>query len=612
MSYFSCVSAEDNRRYTEHEKREHMNSAERTIERLKQETERLKTRITELDGKLKAPNLMTAVFEHTAEGILITDAGNTIIAVNRAATEITGYSSEELIGLNPRTFKSDRHDAMYYQDMWGALLQKGNWQGEIWNRRKNGETYPQLLSITVMKDDAGNIQHHIAIFTDLSGTLLDGGRLEHLSNFDALTDIPNRFLFRDRLDQAMVRARHDGTWLAMLFIDLDRFRSVNDYYGHRVGDKLLQNAAKRLTMALDRASTLARLGVDQFAVLLTGLDSPLDAARNAVISAQRALAELSLPFIADSAEISITASIGIALYPRDSPQGDLTGDAEAAMRHAKLNGRNAYEFYSADMNAEAMEQLAIESQLHDALERDEFLLYYQPQLDLRNNSIRSVETLMRWKHSRQGLISPDRFIPVTEKTGMIVVLGEYMLRKALEQLAMWRRDGLGDIRMGFNLSAVQFRQTNVVEMIDRVLKDTGNSPESLEIELTESVLMDDTDRAAITLKQLKDLGVQLALDDFGTGYSSLSYLKRFPMDKLKIDKSFIQDVTLQPGDDAIVEAIIVLAKSLNMQVVAEGVETEAQMAFLRERHCDIVQGFLVGRPMPGNEIPPALTNQPIH
>ena len=586
-----------------HDNRVMMNSTERTIELLKQETERLKTRIIELDGKLKTPNLMTAVFEHTVEGILITDASNTIIAVNRAASDITGYSSDELIGFNPRMFKSERHDSMYYQDMWGALLHKGNWQGEIWNRRKNGETYPQLLSITVVKDDAGDILHHIAIFTDLSGKLMGADRLVHLSNFDALTDIPNRFLFRDRLEQAMVRARNDGTWLAMLFIDLDRFRSINDYYGYRVGDKLLQNVAKRLSMALDRASTLARLGVDQFAVLLTGLTSPMDAARSAVISAQRALAELSSPFIADTADISITASIGIALYPRDQQQGDIAGDAEAAMRHAKLNGRNTYEFYSEDMNAEAMEQLTIESQLHDALQRDEFLLYYQPQLDLSDNSIRSVETLMRWEHSRQGLISPDRFIPVTEKTGMIVVLGEYMLRKALEQLSAWRKEGLGPIRMGFNLSAVQFRQTNVVEMIDRVLKDTGNSPEDLEIELTESVLMDDTDRATLTLKQLKDLGVQIALDDFGTGYSSLSYLKRFPMDKLKIDKSFIQDIGLRPEDDAIVEAVIVLAKSLNLKVVAEGVETGAQMAFLRERNCDIVQGYLVGKPMPGSDIP---------
>ena len=581
----------------------------KTKDDLKREVEKLRKRIIELEGRIKTPNLMTTVFENTSEGIMITDAGNIIIAVNNAATDITGYTSDELIGANPRMFKSNRHDPLYYQDMWSALTRSGNWQGEIWNRRKTGETYPQLLSITVINDDDGNPQYHIAIFTDLSGKLMNAGRLMHLSNFDALTDIPNRFLFRDRLEQAMVRSQNENTWLAMLFIDLDRFRSVNEYYGHHTGDKLLQNVGKRLSMALDGATTLARLGVDQFAVLLTGFGNTMDAARDAVIASQRALAELSSPFIANSVEISITASIGIALYPQENPGGDLVGDAEAAMRHAKLNGRNTYEFYSSEMNAEAMEQLAIESQLHDALQRDEFLLYYQPQLDLATDSIRSVETLMRWKHSQHGLISPDRFIPLTEKTGMIIVLGEYMLRNALEQLDAWRNIGIKDMRVGFNLSAVQFRQNNIVEMISRVLKDTGNQPEHLEIELTESVLMDDTDRAVLTLKRIKDLGVGIALDDFGTGYSSLSYLKQFPLDKLKIDKSFVRDIDQQQGNDAIVEAIIVLAKSLNLQVVAEGVETEAQMTFLKERHCDYLQGYLVGKPMPGAEIPRALRKQ---
>ncbi len=439
-----------------------------------------------------------------------------------------------------------------------------------------------------------------AIFSDSSAREAIGVRLLHLSQHDALTNLPNRTLLHDRLTQALTMAERYQQRVALMAIDLDRFKTVNDSLGHSVGDKLLQKAAERLTECLRRIDTVSRQGGDEFVILL---QPGLEGVDTVAHVAEKILATVSAPYTIDNQELNVTASVGISVYPDDGRDIDsLLKNADAAMYHAKESGRNNFQFFTRDMNAMAFERLTLENSLRQALKREEFLLHYQPQVDLRTGEIIGCEALIRWKHPELGMISPAKFIPVAEDSGLIVPIGEWVMRTACEQNSAWQKAGLPVIPVAVNLSATQFRQKNLPETVAQALHDTGLAPRYLELELTESVIMRGAEETISLLNLLKGTGTQLSIDDFGTGYSSLSYLKRFPIDKLKVDQSFIRDITTDPDDAAIASAIISMAKSLKLKVIAEGVETIEQLEFLRSQQCDEIQGYYFCKPMAAEEI----------
>lgn len=421
---------------------------------------------------------------------------------------------------------------------------------------------------------------------------------EHQANYDRLTDLPNRTLFLDRLTLALVQAARHHKMLAVLFVDLDRFKTIVDTLGHATGDQLLRGVAGRLAACVDEGDTVARFGGDEFAILLPQISR----ADKAVKLAQKMLDTLKPAFQFTSQELHITTSIGIALYPYDGEDSDtLLKNADTALYRAKEQGRNNYQLYSPAMNARAFERLALENSLRRAMERQEFLLHYQPQIDLRTNKLIGMEVLVRWQHADLGVVYPSEFVALAEETGLIGPLGEWVLRTACAQNVAWLKAGLPSLRVAVNLSGRQFQQQNLVEMISRILRDTGMDPKRLELEITESTAMQNADYTNVMLREFKDMGIHIAMDDFGTGYSSLSYLKKFPIDTLKIDQSFVRDITHDANDAAIANTIIVLAHSLKLQVVAEGVETPEQEAFLRARDCDVAQGFLFSRPLPADQ-----------
>ncbi|MDA8129483.1 MAG: EAL domain-containing protein [Betaproteobacteria bacterium] len=535
------------------------------------------------------------VFENTSEGVVITDAARRIVAVNRAFTRITGYSEDEVMGREPSLLQSGRHDAEYYDRMWRAIDSHGRWQGEIWNRRKNGSDYPEWLNISVVRDDAGAIANYIGVFSDITSIKEARDRVEYTAHHDALTGLPNRLLFRDRLEQALVLSRRSGSGVAVLFLDLDRFKVINDTLGHEAGDLLLREVAQRLTGCLRGEDTVARMGGDEFVVIQKGVAQPEDAA----LLATRMLTEISRPFSLGGHEIVTGLSIGISLYPEDGEDvSTLLKNADAAMYRAKDKGRNGYQFYSNEMTAAGMEHLELESDLRQALVRGELEVYYQPQIDLASGRIVGAEALARWHHPTRGMILPSVFIPLAEESGMIGPIGEWVLINACTDARAWQTAGLPGVRMAVNISGRQIGIDHTVEKVSAALKTSGLAPQFLEIEVTESVVMQDATRAISVLNTLKDMGVTLAIDDFGTGYSSLSYLKHFPLNKLKIDKSFVDGMVDNPDDAAIVMAIIAMAKSLRHTVIAEGVETEAQVERLREYGCDEIQGFFYSPPLP--------------
>ncbi|MEW5942505.1 MAG: EAL domain-containing protein [Pseudomonadota bacterium] len=541
--------------------------------------------------------LADKVFENSIEGIMITDARGTILRVNKAFTGITGYSQEEIVGKSPRVLRSNRHDDAFYRDMWAMLLEYGYWQGEIWNRRKTGEVYPEWQAIIAIRDERGEAVNYLAVFADISKQKVAEERAQHLAYYDALTELPNRMLMLDRLRQALIIADANKWRVAVLYLDLDRFKSINDTLGHPFGDKLLQAVAGRLSDCVSESDTFARFSGDKFTAVLTNLGNKQDAA----VVAQGMLDALAEPFVLEGHEVFVSPSIGIASYPQDAGNGDdLVKNAEAAMYHAKEWGGNGYRFYNADMNATASKRITMENGLRRALERGEFVLYYQPQLSLRSGRIIGMEALLRWQHPELGLVAPGEFIPLLEENGLIVRVGEWVLRTACTQNRAWQEEGLPPLRVAVNLSVYQFRQSDLVDAVRHALEDAGLEPKYLELEITESTLIQDVQATITTLQQLHELGVQIAVDDFGTGYSSLSYLKRLPIHKIKIDRSFVQDICCDPDDSAIASAIISLGHSLNMQVIAEGVETEEQLRYLREEGCDKIQGYLFSRPLPAD------------
>jgi len=537
--------------------------------------------------------LAARVFDSSSEGITITDAQGIIQSVNRAFTHITGYSAEEAVGKNPSILKSDRHDAEFYKNMWSTLLNKGRWEGEIWNRRKNGEVYPEWLTITAITDDYGRLSHHVAVFHDMSQLRSYEERLHFHSYHDALTTLPNRLLMHDRLAVAISHTQRSGKHVAVLVIDLDNFKHINDSLGHTVGDVLLQQVAERLKGCVAPDSTVARLGGDDFAIMLEECQDEKDA----VLLAEKIIGNFVDPFNLTIYESFVTVSIGITYSPNDGNDPEtLLKNAELAMYRAKEEGKNKYQLFTKTMNAKVVHRLSLENNLRKALERKEFLVYYQPKVSVASREITGVEALIRWKTRDGRLVSPLDFIPLAEETGLIIPIGEYVLRQACLDARKWLRHKK-DLALAVNLSPRQFTQEGLVQRVRQIVKETGLPISHLTLEITESAVMSNEQTALELLLALKALGVGLALDDFGTGYSSLHYLRRLPINTLKVDRSFIKNLPHEENSVAIATTILALAQALKLEVVAEGVENVEQLAFLRKLNCSEIQGFLFSPPI---------------
>lgn len=544
--------------------------------------------------------LAAAVFDSSREAIIITAPDGRILRVNPAFTTVTGYRPEEVIGQNPRILASGRQSTAFYQNLWRTLLDSGQWQGEIWNRRKNGELYPEWLSISSIRDPAGKIEYFVAIFTDITERKRAEDKIIHQAYHDALTNLPNRVLFKDRLEQALTfahRLRHKK--VALLFIDLDRFKLVNDSLGHDAGDQLLRLVAWRLRENVRQSDTVARLGGDEFTILLPDADH----VEEAMAVADKVLTALKRPFDLAGREIFVTVSIGISLYPDDGADAEtLMKNADTAMYHAKEHGRAGFQVYTNALSLRSMRRLELGTQLHKALENHQLVLHYQPQFDLAQGRMRGVEALIRWQHPELGMISPAEFIPIAEETGLIIPIGSWVLETACRQAHAWKEAGLPSLVMSVNLSVRQFFREEVVSLVSQAIKNHCLKADILELEITESVAMEDAQYTIDILTQLAALGVRLAIDDFGTGYSSLNQLKKMPVNILKIDRSFVREVASSPDDAAIVDSVITMAHRLGLQVIAEGMETQTQLAYLKARQCDFGQGYLFSRPLPANEL----------
>ena len=540
--------------------------------------------------------LASKVFDNTQEGVTITDKDTRILAVNRAFTEVTGYTEEEVLGRRPTLLQSGRQDKAFYDEMWHSLDESGQWKGEIWNRRKSGEIYPEWLSISAVRNNNGDVSHYVGVFSDITEVKRSQEKVSFLAYHDPLTQLPNRLLFHYRLAQAIQRADREHSMFAVYFIDLDHFKNVNDSLGHHVGDRLLNEVASQMQAQLRKADTIARLGGDEFIVLVEEIDGAHDAA----LVAEKLASIFQKPIPLEGHELYVTSSIGICLYPLDGADPNtLVRNADAAMYRAKNHGRNQFHFYEQEMTAYAFERLELDSAVRKALVNNEFFLCYQPQVDLKTHELVGAEVLVRWNHPEQGVLPPARFISLAEDSGTIGQLGEWVLRTACAQIQAWRRDGFDLPKIAVNLSGRQLERKGFAELVADILDEYELPPSALELELTESVLME-TEEAFEVLEELDALGVHLSIDDFGTGYSSLSYLKRLTVHTLKIDRSFIMDVAEHGNNQAIVRAVIALAKTLGLAAVAEGVENSEQADFLADEGCDHAQGYLFGKPMPAD------------
>jgi diguanylate cyclase (GGDEF)-like protein/PAS domain S-box-containing protein len=544
--------------------------------------------------------LAVIMFEHTTEGLIVLGADRRVRMVNPAFSQLTGYDAGGVVGESPDHFVSWRGEATNpYDDIWHALDYGHTWEGEVVYRRADGRLLPTWQIVVRVQDASNQIDLYLAVFTDLTERQRYEQQLERLVYYDVLTGMPNRALLADRAAQAIARAERYGTRMALLFIDLDRFKVINDTLGSNIGDQLLRGVAQRILAQASPGETASRYGADQFVLLLPEIDSPDQAAT----LARRLLDNLATPHALAEQTYTVTASIGIAVYPEDGEEREtLVHHAETGMQAAKKAGRNAFRFFTQDMNQRSAEYLLLENYLRQGLVRNEFLLYYQPQIDIHTRTIIGFEALMRWRHPDLGLVPPNRFIPAAEESGLIVPMGQWALHEACRQNKAWQDAGLIEVPVSVNVSALQF-----AEALDQVtassLQSAGLDAEWLELEVTESTLMESVNDAIHTLNTLKQMGVRLSIDDFGTGYSSLSYLKRFPLDKLKVDRSFVIDILTDPDDAAIAGAVISLAKNLRLRVIAEGVETAEQLAFLEQLGCDEMQGYLVAPALPADDIP---------
>ncbi|MEN5149715.1 bifunctional diguanylate cyclase/phosphodiesterase [Pseudomonas orientalis] len=551
--------------------------------------------ITERQQMQEKLQQAATVFESTAEGVLITDTRQNISAVNRAFSEITGYSEAEALGHTPRLLASGLHDSAFYAAMWHQLTTQGHWQGEISNRRKNGELYPSWLTISAVRNSDQVVTHFVAVFADISSLKLAQARLDYQAHHDPLTGLPNRTLFESRLQAALTGQQESGNQGAVLFLDLDRFKHINDSLGHPVGDLLLKDIAVRLKEQLRDIDTVARLGGDEFIILLPGLQQASDAQ----YLANKLLDCFTPPFQAGEHEFFISASIGTSLYPQDGTDvATLVKNADAAMYRSKAKGRNRVESYTRDLTAQANERVALEHELRRAIERDELSLYYQPKRSLITHELIGAEALIRWHHPTFGDVPPEHFIALAEENGTILQIGDWVLEQACRQLHAWQGAFEDFGPLSVNLAGAQLRHPNLLSRIEQLLRDYRLEPGCLQLEITENFIMSQAEEALAVLHQLKRLGVQLAIDDFGTGYSSLSYLKRLPLDFLKIDQSFVRGLPDDPHDVAIVRAIIALGHSMQFTIIAEGVENPAQQAFLAAEGCEQMQGYIVSLPLP--------------
>jgi diguanylate cyclase (GGDEF)-like protein/PAS domain S-box-containing protein len=550
----------------------------------------------------RALRISELVFEHSSEGIVVMDTELRVLRVNPAFSAITGYAADEVIGRSCSMLRAKHRQHPNVEDLLHTLRTQGSWAGEVHGGRKDGTDFPAWLSFYALRE-RGETTHFVAQFSDISERKEHERRLLHVARHDPLTGLANRVMLEEQGRAAIARAGRSGSRVAVLFIDLDRFKLVNDSLGHQAGDELLVEVSRRLLATVRATDTVARLGGDEFVIVGECLESQSDAGH----LARRVHHALGKPVTVRGRSFHVSPSIGVSVFPDDGDDLEaLRKHADTAMYQVKSAGRDGWLFFTPAMNAAVQERLLLERDLRLAIERDELVLHFQPQYCHRTHSVAGFEALVRWNHRTRGLLAPSQFIPLAEETGVIFALGDWVLRAACAQALAWEHSGLGRHRVSVNLSTRQFRQKNLADLVERALAESGLSPDRLELELTESALMDNVDEAAAVLRRLKTQGVRIAIDDFGTGYSSLAYLRALPIDRIKIDRSFVQDVTAGDGGAVIASAIISLAQSLGLGIIAEGVETEDQRAFLRSRGCHDVQGFLVGHPAPASEIDRAL------
>lgn len=539
------------------------------------------------------------VFDCTREGVLVSDSRGVIVHVNRALVEITGYPAEEVLGRRPNMFKSGRHGPEFYQAMFKTIDEHGEWHGEIWNRRKSGEVYPQWQTVRAITDDKGLVSHYVAVFSDISAIKNSQTELARLVHHDPLTDLPNRLLFTDRTEQALASAQRHQTGCALLMIDLDHFKIINDSLGHNVGDLLLKAVAERLLRVFGKGFTVARLGGDEFAVLI---DSCAQASQAAGL-AQQVLEIMKGPFDVDKHQLFISASVGISVFPGDALNAEqLLRNADSALFKAKSSGREGYALYTEELTAHAQYRVEVASDLRRALEQQELRVYYQPVHELKTSRLIGVEALVRWEHPLRGLLAPGEFIPIAERTGLIAEIDAWVLEQACWQMVQWQGAGVELAFVAVNISSRLFARPELFALVSTVLADTGLDPALLELEVTESAVMDNSQVALEQMHRLRALGLRLAIDDFGTGFSSLLRLKRLPVQKLKIDQGFVAGLPVDNDDVAIVRAVIALGQSMGLQVHAEGIEQVGQAQFLLDLDCDLGQGYWFGRPMPAQDL----------
>lgn len=535
-----------------------------------------------------------AIIQHTNEGIMVTDTNNLILSVNPAFTRITGYDATEAIGQKTSLLESGKHDRAFYAKIWSSVQRHGHWQGEIWTRRKNGEIFPEWLTINPIYNPDCSLQQFVSIFSDITSIKQSKEELEHLAHHDPLTDLPNRLLFMTRLRFSIRTASRHNLFCAVLYLDLDRFKLVNDSYGHGMGDSVLQTVAHRFKSQIREVDMLARLGGDEFVILLEGIDDPLDIS----LVAQKIIQSLDTPVIVSGHEFSLSCSIGIAIYPKDgNTVEDLLRDADSAMYQAKKSALNNTVFYSEEMTQDACQRIKLFHELKQALVKHEFELYYQPQVDMHTGTLQGAEALIRWNHPQRGLVGPIDFIKEAEDCGLIIPIGQWVLQEACVMMKTWLEKGIDFGRISVNVAGPQIQNDQLQEVVRQALNQSALKPEHLELELTETYAMELIESYIETLHTLNLMGITIAIDDFGTGASSLSRLKKLHINKLKIDRTFVIDISKDKDDEAIVSTIISMGNSLGLNVIAEGVESEAQKHFLLNEQCLLGQGYLFSKPL---------------
>lgn len=587
-------------RMTKAELQSELSGLQGLLLKLNRSKDRQQETLKELRKKIDA-------FQAAGQAFVLTDRDARILDVNDAFTKAFGHSRKSLLGTSALDLGSRSNDKQLLKAIETSLQKNGGWQGEVFCRKKNRKKFPVWLTINTLRGRSGKVQNYAATLLDITVFKKTEKMLEQMAHFDMLTNLPNRTLMLDRLTQALSLAKRHGKYVAVMLLDLDRFKEVNDTLGHDVGDQLLVEAADRLTKVLRESDTVARIGGDEFVAILPEIAHP----NNAAHIAQKFLKTLSSPFNLDEHKLYISASIGIAMYPGDSTEPDgLVKDSDTAMYHAKAQGKNNFKFFTEDINKSTVERFLLENRFRQALDKLEFHLNYQPKVDMKTGRIAGMEALLRWYHPEQGSVKPGLFIPLAEETGLVVPLGAWALREACRQNKEWQDMGLRHLSISVNLSPRQFQEKNLLELVQDVLDETGLDPGYLMIEITESTIIERLDDTLLTLEAFRDMGIGVSIDDFGTGYSSLNYLHRFPLDELKIDGSFISNLS-SPENRKVVNAIITLAKGLNFKVVAEGVETGEQLEFLRSNNCDEIQGYYFSKPLSAEDFHALLKKDPL-